>query len=246
MSPLLRRISAGMLALSLLPTPLFAKIYPDDFLPGTPPPLLGRVSPSHTASVRLEEMQQTGNDMMMKTNSGNEMMNNVDTGTMMPVTAPMQPTPDASRGLSRSDFIDAIANRLYDADAHSNCLAALGFSETYSLLYRDVPVDAPYATSVCLAIRSGVMRGDHTGNFRPEDRITAAEAAQVLARIFLNVPPAKSTEAWYAPAMQAIRSVDREFTLEPGDVVTGNQLNHTLCTLAAADGGTGMMMGECQ
>jgi hypothetical protein len=38
-------------------------------------------------------------------------------------------------------------------------------------------------------------------------------------------------EPWYQPFMDAMRSVDREFTLRAWDAVTGTHLKHEMCVI---------------
>lgn len=139
--------------------------------------------------------------------------------------------------LTRSQFIDAVATRLYDADAHDRCFADLILSNdvNYTHLFRDVTLETENATSICLGMTGGFAQGYSNGNYRPNDLITAAEAASVLGDVggyFLrdsnHVLP---NEPWYGRYMEALRNADRDFTLRPGDVFTGERLRQTLCRL---------------
>lgn len=201
---LLKKLSIGVLLMSMSVPSGFAKIYPDDFLlPGTDSPV---ADPAGTAPEVDYEF----------------------------ATDPFFFASDIPEGtLTRAEFIDAIATRLYDADMHDNCFANLVMSESadYELLFRDVSLDDSYASSVCVLMANGTLRGYSDGTFRPHAMMTAAEASLLLNRIALWVRPPTNRENWYDPSMQAIRSLDREFTLRPQDVVTGRQLRHTLCVL---------------
>ncbi|MSR87272.1 S-layer homology domain-containing protein [Candidatus Peribacteria bacterium] len=163
--------------------------------------------------------------------------------TFTPVTDPASDEPfffasDIPTGkLTRAEFIDAIATRLYDADQHDSCFGGLILSESvdYNLLYIDVSLDASYASSVCVSLRNGVAEGFNDYTFRPTQNITVAEAAQMLSNVG-GLPLRDSNhvmpwEPWHLRYMDAIRAVDREFTMQPGDVLTGKQLEHTLCVL---------------
>ena len=137
--------------------------------------------------------------------------------------------------MTRSDFMEAIATRLYPAREHDECFAELVNSVrvNYDLLFRDVSIEAPTASSVCVGMRTGIARGYRDGTFRMEQPITTAEAALLLARISLTKSWLGVNGApWYEPSMQAIREVDREFTLQPWDRITGKQLKHMLCVLS--------------
>lgn len=148
----------------------------------------------------------------------------------------MEPTPPwgIPQGvLTRAQFIEAIASRLYGAQMHDACFAEIASSlpVRYSLLFRDVSRDSPEALAVCVAMRNGLLRGHSDGTFRPRHAITAAEAAAILTRLALTVRPARRNEPWYAPAMEAMRRVDPEFTMQPREAFTGAHLRHALCIL---------------
>lgn len=199
---LLRNL-AILLMLAAIAVPVSAKIYPDDFL--YPSGYGTRSQPA--MGVR---------------------------DVTAPVMEPMPPSWGIPQGvLTRAQFIDAIASRLYSGQMHDECFAEIASSlpVRYSLLFRDVAIDAPEASSVCVAMQSGLLRGHSDGTFRPRHAITAAEAAAILARLALTVRSLRRGEAWYAPAMEAMRRVDAEFTMQPAEVFTGAHLRHALCIL---------------
>lgn len=139
-------------------------------------------------------------------------------------------------GLTRSQFIDAVATRLYDADTHDRCFADLILSDVnYTRLFRDVTLDTKNATSICLGMRGGLAQGYTNGNYGPNDMITAAEGAAILGDVggyFLrDSNHVRRGEPWYERYMEALRNADREFTLQPGDIFTGRMLRQTLCNL---------------
>ncbi len=204
-----KRLALTAMLLSVA-MPASAKIYPDDFLiPGRSTPL-----PEEPAGTDpREEAEPT----------------------------PGEPFFFASEikdgNLNRAEFADAVATRLYDADTHDNCFAELVLSENYDyqLLYDDVSLDAPYASSICLTMRNGITQGDPDGNFRPNAAITVAEAAATFGDIG-GLPLRDSNhvvrgEPWYQRYMDAMRAVDREFTMRPSDIFTGTHLRHSLCVL---------------
>lgn len=63
----------------------------------------------------------------------------------------------------------------------------------FELLFRDVPVDHPYAPEICVAMRDGLVRGYGNDVFRPDAMITFADAAKMLARSHGLTPWADST-----------------------------------------------------
>jgi hypothetical protein len=61
---------------------------------------------------------------------------------------------------------------------------ALGTVVTAGAAFADVPSDYEYADEIDVLAALGVLTGDVTGNYRPEDSITRAEAAAVIYRTF--------------------------------------------------------------
>jgi hypothetical protein len=154
----------------------------------------------------------------------------VDTPTDVETTEQMMvPELPSEGGLTRAQFAEAIATRLYTADAHAACFQDLAGSMNFELLFKDVPVDASYASSVCLMMHNGLMRGSKDMLFHPSARVTAAEAAAVFTRLALLPREERRNEAWYERYMEAMRSIDPEFTLRAWDSYTAKNLGHTLC-----------------
>lgn len=208
-------LSLSMVALVINVPSAFAKIWPDDF-----------VIPENTVSSSSSSSSSTSSVSSMP-----------DSGTAEP-SEPFYFASEIPAGrLTRAQFADALATRLYDADAHDNCFGELVLSSTYNynLLFSDVSLDAQYASSICLLMRNGITQGLSDGSFRPDRAITVAEAAAMLANVG-GLPLRDSNhmrpgEAWYQRFMDAIRAVDREFTMRPSDIMTGAQLEHTMCVL---------------
>ncbi len=63
-------------------------------------------------------------------------------------------------------------------------LAAFALEETQSIVYTDVPADAPYAASVYKLSQYGVLNGYEDGSFRPEGEVTRAEMAKMVGLTF--------------------------------------------------------------
>ncbi|NOS67587.1 MAG: S-layer homology domain-containing protein [Candidatus Peribacteraceae bacterium] len=208
---LLARLCLGTTVLALSVPSGFAKIYPDDFL----------ITPA---------AQQSSSSSFSSSSS-----------TAPDENASSEPfffaseIPDGK--LTRAQFVDVIATRLYSADAHDECFADLILSNTvnYNLLFSDVSLDAPEATSICLGIRNGIAQGYSNGTFNTNGQITVAEAAAALAGIG-GTPLRDSNhvaprEPWYQRFMDAMRAVDREFTMQPWEIMTGAHVKHSLCVL---------------
>ena len=202
------QLSAAALAVALSCPVALAKIYPDDFMIPARQPVQAAPTPAPTP----KNANASGDSFFFASE-----------------------IPDGK--LTRAEFADAIGTRLYDADAHDNCFGDLILSEAidYSLLYNDVSLDAPYASSVCVDMRNGIAQGFNDYTFRPNQQIKVSEAAGMLGDIG-GLPLRDSNhvtagEPWYQRYMDAIRSVDREFTMRADDILTGRELKHTLCVL---------------
>ncbi len=207
------RLSTAAMVVALSVPSALGKLYPDDFM------IPGRLDSIGSSSSSTPSMPSSPSDP----------------------TEPSEPFYFASEipegRLTRAQLADAIATRLYDADSHDNCFGDLVLSEAYdyNLLFNDVSLDAPYASSICVLMRNGIIQGLSDGSFRPDRAVTVAEAAGMLAGIgglpLRDSNHMRTGEAWYQRFMDAIRAVDREFTMRPSDILTGTQLQHTMCVL---------------
>jgi hypothetical protein len=110
---------------------------------------------------------------------------------------------NADATITRSTFVAAIVRRFFRPS--ERCFPKLSESD-YSLLARDVEKDAPYGIDLCTAMRAGLMRGYSDGTFRPQARVTRAEAAKVLAKLFhLTADPSDPLEPWVSPYVSSLR-----------------------------------------
>ena len=99
--------------------------------------------------------------------------------------------------LTRAAFTKIIVEQMFPASALDTCFAKLSPSK-YNLLFTDVPRDAAYGRELCLAMRSGLVRGYSDGSFRPDQRINFAESAKILSRAFnlLQASEMGQTDPW--------------------------------------------------
>lgn len=76
----------------------------------------------------------------------------------------------------------------------------------FELLFRDVPVDHPYAPEICIAMRDGLVRGYGNDIFRPESPLTFADAAKVSARAYGLTPWAdpSTPKHWFDTYVNAL------------------------------------------
>ena len=76
----------------------------------------------------------------------------------------------------------------------------------FELLFRDVPVDHPYAPEICVAMRDGLVRGYGNDVFRPESPLTFADAAKVSARAYGLTPWAdpSTPKHWFDTYVNAL------------------------------------------
>ncbi|MDD5055625.1 MAG: hypothetical protein PHZ00_05160 [Candidatus Peribacteraceae bacterium] len=134
--------------------------------------------------------------------------------------------------LTRGQFIDVLATRLFDVDSHNTCFRDLvGYqAPEYTLLFSDVSLDHPIASSVCVMMRSHLARGS-SNMLHPNQRISAAEAAAIFSRLSTDIRNAHANEQWYEPYMETMRSMDPQFTFRPWDTITGSDLRDMMCVL---------------
>jgi hypothetical protein len=153
--------------------------------------------------------------------------------TQSDVPPPVYRTSAIPQGvLTRGQFIDVLATRLFDVDSHNTCFRDLvGYqSPAYTLLFTDVSLDHPIASSVCVMMKSHLVRGSSNMLF-PNQRITAAEVAAVFSRLATSIPNPEKNEVWYQRYMETMHSIDPQFNFRPWDTITGSDLSKMMCAL---------------
>jgi hypothetical protein len=88
---------------------------------------------------------------------------------------------DTNHTFTRSAFVTLVTERMYAKDISASCFQNLSNSR-YTHLFRDVPVNSPYARHVCVALDTGLI--DSTENFHPDASVNIAEAAKVLSKAY--------------------------------------------------------------
>lgn len=129
--------------------------------------------------------------------------------------------------MSRVELVRAIVSDVYAGDRDKNCFRNITAPSwnTYTHLFRDVPITASYSEDLCIGMFVGVVDTDRNGNFRPHERITTAEAAKIITKAygiapFLGLYP-KSEVPWYEPYRYALA---RRSALP----LSASQMNHEL------------------
>jgi hypothetical protein len=117
---------------------------------------------------------------------------------------------DPASVLTRAEFTKMLIDAIYPAEAFEKCLGKLVYKESpdYRLLFADTSIDHPAAKEICMAMRTGLVRGYADGNFRPDQPINFAEASKLLSRIFAFTPFPVNDPAlpWYRPYVNALAS----------------------------------------
>jgi hypothetical protein len=131
-----------------------------------------------------------------------------------------------SSPISRLEFTLAVTNTLYPQSLNSDCMKDIASSlpVRFTKLFGDVPRDIWYGRQLCVAIRAGIIHGDHEGNFRPFNAISAAEAATILSQAYGLTYPARmpSGKPWYWGSMEALRKRDAiDSSVKPSQLLTG-------------------------
>ena len=104
-----------------------------------------------------------------------------------------------NRSVNRAEFTKMIAGTVIPSLGIERCIRGQGQP------FRDVPLDAWFAPYVCAAKLTGIIEGYSDGTFRPDDRISFAEAAAVIVRSF-TIPISGSSQPWFRPYIEALQS----------------------------------------
>lgn len=87
------------------------------------------------------------------------------------------------RRMNRAEFVQLMTNPfLLKATRASDCTMTSGTGSSIAS-FDDVPVDAWYARSVCIAKMHEIVNGYPDGTFRPTDPISFVEAAKVATKV---------------------------------------------------------------
>ncbi len=97
------------------------------------------------------------------------------------------------RSLNRAEFITLVVTSRGDP-LSENC------KKLPTKTFSDVPKDAWFAQSVCVAKEKGIIKGYGDGSFGGSRSVTLAEASVVLARVFGEELPESETP-WYRSAI---------------------------------------------
>lgn len=100
-----------------------------------------------------------------------------------------------------------IVGKTFNEKAMKDCFKELSDSD-YHLLFTDVSVGHRNALNICMAMRTGLIRGYPDGSFRPDALINVAEAAKIVSRAAGIAPLGVATSVWYAPYIETMRAHD--------------------------------------
>ena len=86
--------------------------------------------------------------------------------------------------VTRAEFTAMLVRSEYGQASIDSCYWDITsvWPPRFELLFRDVPVDHPYAPEICVAMRDGLVRGYGNDVFRPDAPLTFADAAKIVAR----------------------------------------------------------------
>lgn len=110
-------------------------------------------------------------------------------------------TDDEEMILTRADFVGGVVEALYDEEDIETCFWDITspLPPRFTLVFRDVHVDHPASKHLCVAMRDGLIRGYADGSFKPDAKITMAEAGKIFSRVFVLAPFAEYDfrSPWY-------------------------------------------------
>lgn len=103
-------------------------------------------------------------------------------------------------GVNRAELVKMIV----EATGKSAQASACSHVQGSTVLFADLQAGAWYNPYVCAAKLSGIINGYPDGTFRPQQQVTLAEAAKILAIAYeISVTKARGEE-WYAPYHRAL------------------------------------------
>lgn len=113
----------------------------------------------------------------------------------------------ADARINRAEFLQIVTNPfLLSGEQMHDCVATNTSSDATSVFFPDVSMDAWYAEQVCIGHKRGLIDGYPDGKFRSGQTINVAEAAKIIASVFiLNV--ATEAEVWYQPYLEKLGEV---------------------------------------
>ncbi len=107
-----------------------------------------------------------------------------------------------------ANWIDVYAGPYYpNGDGNFKPAAEKKFVRSYT----DVAPEAWYYDAVMEMTKGGLVIGTDTGEFRPDAKVTVAEFAEILCRIY-NLPVEVFGGPWYAPSIDAVIVAGLDFS----------------------------------
>ncbi len=91
---------------------------------------------------------------------------------------------EAASAVTRAEFVAHVVQTVFPHDAQTyDCMASLATTPRiqYTHLFADVRTTDAQATALCIGIHNGIIDGDRTAAFRPNESINVAEASKILA-----------------------------------------------------------------
>ncbi len=147
----------------------------------------------------------------------------------------------AGAPVTRAQFTAMFVRTNYTQASIDSCYSDITsvWPPRFELLFRDVPVDHPYAPEVCVAMREGLVRGYGNDVFRPDATVSFADAAKIVARAEGLTPWAdpSTPKHWFDPYVNALaRRNAIPMSVEAIDErLTGAQAQDIITRLATDD-----------
>jgi len=107
-----------------------------------------------------------------------------------PLTPAQRAEMEAQLPETRAGFVSMIVRRLYNNVTIDTCFwnIAAELPPEFTLVFTDVPVTHQYAKEICVAMNNGIIKGYGDGSFRPDGRVTFAEASKMISRAYALHP----------------------------------------------------------
>ena len=106
--------------------------------------------------------------------------------------------------VNRAEFLKVVISSQYDAATIGACISQYTQRSWTYVWWRDVAVDSWYAPYACMGKMQHIVDGYADRTLHPEDTLTIAEAAKMLALAYTL--PIEPNDIWYVPYMDALQA----------------------------------------
>lgn len=103
--------------------------------------------------------------------------------------------PDSN--IVRADFTKIVIEAKYTSEEIAGCIPD-NSAQAEKIFFADVPASEWYAPYVCVAKVNNIVQGFPDGTFQPQKNVSFAEAAKIIAKVFID-NTVEDGKPWYRP-----------------------------------------------